>query len=127
MRYISGTCVKIKTVTCFSFYKVQIWVSSVANEAFQSIQHRYPPTTIHGGITSMTVLVPEPILQVMAPGLIEDFHASHRLKKTNMKATYEPVRDYYVASGLMMMSLLSDSVRYSSQPQRQRLRVAWCS
>ena len=73
----------------------------------------------------MTVLVPELILQVIAPGLIEDFHASHCPKKTDMKSTYEPVCDYYVASGLMMMSLLSDSVHYSSQPQRQR--VAWCS
>ena len=44
----------------------------------------------------MTALVPEPILQVMAPGLIEDFHASHRPKKLDMKATYEPVRVFYV-------------------------------
>ena len=39
----------------------------------------------------MTALVLEPILQVMAPGLIEDFHASHCPKKLDMKATYEPV------------------------------------
>ena len=44
----------------------------------------------------MTALVPEPILQVMAPGLIEDFHASHCPKKLDMKATYEPVCVYYV-------------------------------
>ena len=44
----------------------------------------------------MTALVLKPILQVMAPGLIEDFHASHCPKKLDMKATYEPVRVFYV-------------------------------
>ena len=71
----------------------------------------------------MTALVPEPILQVMAPGLIEDFHASHRPKKLDMKATYEPVRVFYVffLGFRIYVLLLSDSVRHSSQPQRQRV------
>jgi len=52
-------------------------VSSVTGKAFNSIQDRYPPATTHGGIISMTALVPEPILQAMAPGLVADFHATH--------------------------------------------------
>ena len=75
----------------------------------------------------MTVLVPEPILQALAPGIVEDFHASHRPKKIDRKATYDPVRDSFVftASGSMTtwISLLSDFINYSSRPQRQR--IAW--
>jgi hypothetical protein len=68
-------------------------VSSVASKAFNSIQDRYPPSTIHGGIISMTVLVPEPILQVMAPGIVEDFHASHPEVIDQRRPKYDPVRD----------------------------------
>ena len=70
-------------------------MSSVASKAFNSIQERYPPTTIHGGIISMTVLVPEPILQAMAPGIVEDFHASHPGPEVidQRRPTYDPVRD----------------------------------
>jgi hypothetical protein len=95
IRYISGSCHKIKTATCFSFYKVQIWVSTVASKAFNSIQDRYPPTTIHGGIVSMTALVPEPILQALAPGLVEDFHTSHPQIIDQTVANYDPVRDFF--------------------------------
>jgi hypothetical protein len=68
-------------------------VSSVASKAFDSIQDRYPPATIHGGIISMTALVPEPILWAMAPGLIENFHASHPQIIDRTRPTYDPVRD----------------------------------
>lgn len=70
-----------------------MWVSSVASEAFNAIHDRYPPTTIHGGIISMTILVPDPIFRVMAPELVEDFHASHPPKKIDAKSTYHPVCD----------------------------------
>jgi hypothetical protein len=101
IQYISGACLKIKTATCFGFYKVQIWVSSVASQAFNSIQDRYPPTTIHGGIISMTALVPEPILQAMVPGLVKDFHASHPQIIDRTRLTYDPVCDplFFPASG----------------------------
>ena len=39
----------------------------------------------------MTTLVPEPILQAMAPGLVEDFHASHPLVIDQTRPTYDPV------------------------------------
>ena len=74
----------------------------------------------------MTVLVPEPILHAMAPALVEDFHACHPQKKIDEAAIiYGPVRKsfFFPASEFMTMTLLSDSVRYSSEPQRQKL--AW--
>jgi hypothetical protein len=52
-------------------------VSSVAGKAFDSIQDRYPSGTIHGGIISITALVPEPIIQAIAPGLVADFHTAN--------------------------------------------------
>ena len=93
LEYISGTRLKIQTATSFGFYKVKIWVSSVASKAFNSIQDRYPPATIHGGIVSMTALVPEPILQAMAPGIVKDYHASHPQIIDPTRPTYDPVCD----------------------------------
>jgi len=105
---ISGSCVKIKTETCFGFYKVKIWVPSVADKAFKSIQDRYPPATIHGGITSITAHVSEPILQAITPSLVADFHAAHpRIVKKNCsdRPAYDPVCvfPYFVASGPRLM------------------------
>ena len=97
IQYISGACIKIKTETCFGYYKVQIWVSSVAEKAFISIRDCYPPATIHAGIVSMTALVPEPILRAITPGLVADFNATHPqiVKKTfsdrTRSAYYDPV------------------------------------
>ena len=73
-------------------------MSSVAGKAFDSIQDRYPPATIHGGIISITALVPEPILQAIAPGLVADFHTAHpRILKDffsdQARPAYNPVRD----------------------------------
>jgi hypothetical protein len=79
-------------------------VSSVASKAFDSIQDRYPPATIHGGIISITALVPEPILQAIAPELVADFHAAlpaHPRKAQILKIfspdqarpAYNPVRE----------------------------------
>lgn len=73
-------------------------MSSVASKAFDSIQDRYPPATIHGGIISITALVPGPILQAVAPGLVADFHIAHPwiLKKffsDQERPAYNPVRD----------------------------------
>jgi hypothetical protein len=77
-------------------------VSSVASKAFDSIQDRYPPATIHGGIISITALVPEPILQATVPELVADFHTAHpqTLKiyfsdqARAARPAYNPVRDY---------------------------------
>jgi hypothetical protein len=116
IRYISGACIKIKTETCFGYYKVQIWVSSVAEKAFISIRDRYPPATIHGGIVSMIALVPEPILQAITPGLVADYCAAHPQIIKNLKAfsdrtrpAYDPVRvslfcGFNAVSGPMLMS-----------------------
>jgi hypothetical protein len=102
-------------------------VSSVAGKAFYSIQDRYPPATIHGGIILITALVPEPILQAMAPGLVADFRTGHPqiLKKfffDQTRPSYNPVRDslfLYMASGPTLMSSLSDLVCYSSWQRRR--------
>jgi hypothetical protein len=94
---------------------------------FDSIQDRYPPATIHGGIISITALVPEPILQAMAPGLVADFHTTHPriLKKIfpdQARPAYNPVRDSLLLWS-MLMSSLSDPVCYSSWPQRRGIGV----
>lgn len=111
IRYISGACIKIKTDTSFGYYKVQIWVSSVAEKAFIAIRDRYPPATIHAGIVSMTALVPEPILHAITPDLVADFDAAHSqiVKKTfsdRTRSAYDPVCFpwYFVASGLILTS-----------------------
>ena len=105
---ISGLCVKIKMETCFSFYKIKIWVSSVADKAFKSIQDCYPPATIHGGIISIAAHIPEPILQTMTPSLVADFRAAHPwIIKKNCpdQPAYDPVCVffYFVASGPRLM------------------------
>lgn len=98
-------------------------MSSVAGKAFDSIQDRYPPATIHGGIISITALVPEPILQAMAPGLVADYHTTHpRILKSYFsdqvaQLAYNPVRNSLLvppksASG--SMSSLSDPAHYST-------------
>lgn len=74
-------------------------MSSVAGKAFESIQDRYPPSTIHGGVISINVLVPEPVLQAIAPGLVADYQATHpRILKiffsNQGRPAYNPVRDY---------------------------------
>jgi hypothetical protein len=73
-------------------------VSSVASKAFDSIQDRYPPATIHGGLISMIAFVPEPILQAMVPGLVAEFHTTHpRVLKNyfsdHARPAYNPVHD----------------------------------
>ena len=68
----------------------------------------------------MTVLVPELILQVMAPGMVEDFYASHPEVIDQRRPTYDPVRDLLFFS-LQINDVIADSVRYSSWPWRWRV------
>ena len=126
IRYISGACIKIKMETCFSYYKVQIWVSSVAEKAFISIRDQYPPATICGGIVSMIALVPELIIQAITPDLVVEYCAAHPqiIKKTFSDWTrpaYDPVcaslfcgfRAMLMSSGrscLLFKSAIQDSV-----------------
>lgn len=77
IEYVSGTSQKIRTPTAFGFYKVKVIVSSIASEAFESIQHQHAPSAIHAGVTSITVLVPGPVLQNRMPAITREFDSSH--------------------------------------------------
>ena len=97
IRHVSKISQKLSSPSAFPFYRVEIWLSSVAVKVSTAIEETSPSVLIRGGatLTSTCVWVPGPILCSSVHEKVAAFHSSQSIP-TDPRAEYIPVSNILI-------------------------------
>ena len=90
-----------QTPTVFPSFQVITWLLSVNAEAFNSIKDHYVSSKICGQETTASFYVPEPVVQVMLPNLLDEFYVMYpriasKLLLHQLRPAYSPVLFFWL-------------------------------